>query len=267
MIGTIMSIFLSVCHAEPDALPVRSLDEPGTQQAIQQNLDSKFGVSGGTVTGPVAFSSNVAMSSYLTLGATATITGGGLNIVTANQGITFNDGTRQYTAAVGGVSTAAWYTSSSEAPSASAGSTFTITAGNVYMFEYTLLWNTTAGNLRVRFNGDEGNNYHWAVFASNGSATSGAAGGNSVAFMIVNHTSETVGVGETITGHFRVSTESGDNTLGYIVGSNTQFSSVPRFIQETHGGRYDGASAITSINIQPSAGTFTGNITMTQLVR
>ena len=58
-LANILLLLASVASADPQVLPVEDMDEPGAQQALQQNLDSRFSVTGGTITGHVHFSSSV----------------------------------------------------------------------------------------------------------------------------------------------------------------------------------------------------------------
>ena len=64
-LANILLLLASVASAEPQVLPVEDMDKPGAMQGLQQNLDSKFSVVGGTVTGESNFTSTVTIKSPL----------------------------------------------------------------------------------------------------------------------------------------------------------------------------------------------------------
>ena len=58
-LANVLLLLATVASADPQVLPVEDMEKPGAEQALQQNLDSKFSITGGTITGHVHFSSSV----------------------------------------------------------------------------------------------------------------------------------------------------------------------------------------------------------------
>jgi len=173
-------------YGETQILPVEDMTKPGAQQVLQQDLDSKFGVSGGTVTGQVTLSSNTHFASYTTMASTLTITNGGLNIVTANQGITFNDGTRQYTAVSvpAGISPGPMILVSSGSFTNVTVATVSLPSAYSSFMVVGRLQNTNAAarSLLARLGGDTASQYIWSLLNLYVSATqvTGCNPGNSM---------------------------------------------------------------------------------------
>ena len=58
----IMVLIASLCWAGGESLPIESFDKPGAVQAVQQALDDKFSIRGGTVSATAVFLSSMTVN-------------------------------------------------------------------------------------------------------------------------------------------------------------------------------------------------------------
>lgn len=137
----LLTLLLSVpAAAEVGVLPVEKLDKEGMLQAVQQSLDQAFSVNGGTVTGPVHFSSYTAVNGRIDFSS---------NAVLSSSGICFSDGTCQTTAPAA----AATYASTATFITANFNGIGTGDGGECAAVVSTLTMTTAARNVRMEWGG------------------------------------------------------------------------------------------------------------------
>jgi hypothetical protein len=116
--------------------------------------------------------------------------------------------------------------------------------------------NGAGGYLRVRFNGDSGNNYSWHELYANGSTVT-AAGASATSAMIIDEVlSATTNVyGAFVFDVIDYGNTNKNKTLRNLGGQDSNGSG---FVVPTSGAWYNTA-AVTSITITPVSGTFASN--------
>lgn len=118
---------------------------------------------------------------------------------------------------------------------------------------------TTSNPWFIRINGDTGANYRYVLTYRSDDSSIGGYGVDDAA------TSWLIGTAmDDLDGahfDFTITTKPGDNTIVFISGFFVGFNYLgSTFVKEEVGGMYDGASIITSLLIDSTAGDFTGNV-------
>lgn len=217
-------------------------------------------VVGGSVTANAFFGNGSALTGIATgasLTSTQTFSGANTFVSSVTAGPT------AYTAAAtvnSGVYVNAWMIVASTNPSAAHVSTFTaLVPGVRYRISYFLTKNT-AGDFRVRFNGDLGTNYDASRITTTG-------GTNDIA--TTEATLLDTAIGDTFQSEGSFEFFSPSNLTGYVSGHGL-FSVRPaggNINSMTAAIQYTGVSALSSINFRNSAGTMTGWITLEALIK
>lgn len=152
------------------------------------------------------------------------------------------------------------------APSAASSVAFTgLTAGGLYRATWVLKWNTSAGQMLLRFNNDSGSNYARADYADGSSTGAGGSGSTSTtSFQAVNG-ADTVDVGGVSSGSILFSAFPGALTKAAASGHAYYYSTPNNCVALILGGYYSGGANITELDFIASAGTFTGVIRLERL--
>ena len=150
--------------------------------------------------------------------------------------------------------------------------TFTFTGLNnslEHRLKFRFLHNTTDGDYILRFNGDSGSNYGYAMrrLDSAANVNSDFAAPAAATFLQLAGTTGLVNATNGVRCELDLGIEPGDATrvhvdpisCGYIGGSGEYFTM-------RGSGYYDGASALTSVSLTVNAGNFTGLVYLLALV-
>lgn len=143
---------------------------------------------------------------------------------------------------------------------AAASCTFTgLNPDHVYKVEYELTPSNNA-SLHLTFNADVGNNYTGVM------AFVDAAASVTVAVAVVANILVGYSQAATLTnGKFEIKALASDSTIVFVLGES--FLTLPAGLANANfTGKYDGAAALTSMTITPTAGTITGRITLYRIM-
>ena len=140
-----------------------------------------------------------------------------------------------------------------------------LTATSTYRLTGTYRQITSNGIALIRFNSDSGAGlYKWAVNYHSDAAAGGNEGSTGDTEIQMTGTSS-VGAGLAATLMFTFGADPGDTTRVLVRGTIGYRTATPETYTAEFGGYYDGASALTSVQVLPSAGTITGNFILEKL--
>lgn len=154
-----------------------------------------------------------------------------------------------------------WHIVASTSPQGVAASTFTsLTAGTFYACVFDLAWNTSAGILRGRFNGDTGANYRRGSWGYTDTGGSGVAGSATDTSFSIGDAVTAVNVGDMVHGQFTFVANPNTLTKAGVNGSVMFISLTPNMTGVSFSGHYSGSSNVTQMSFIATAGTYTGKI-------
>lgn len=161
----------------------------------------------------------------------------------------------------------AWTSSSRQTLTAQTSVTFSsLSPSNMYRLSFRMRQNTSNGRPYVQFNADTGNNYDWLVGVEVSSPTHGSGEGVATDRIYFANAGRSPVTGSYYVGSLIIACDPSDSTRIGVIGTmmNNSNASEDRTTLWTISGRYDGASALTSILFGTSGGTFTGDVVLEQ---
>lgn len=160
-----------------------------------------------------------------------------------------------------------WHVDQEQNPSGASSLSFTgLDPDARYGLEIQVSHASTEGTYEIQFNGDTGANYRWATDAKasdNSDGGANSASDNQIDISASFNSSHFIDAGESFHSTLRFQTDPSDTTKVFLYHSGAGNSLVTESPQGT--GFYDGASALTSIQLKVSAGTFTGSVKLMKL--
>lgn len=159
-----------------------------------------------------------------------------------------------------------WTVVASTNPNASTSITFAgIQSAGQYWIQARLTA-PTAAILVIRFNSDAGSNYRFANFSVNSSATSGINTSDSTTGITIN-ANDTVRNSHVIVVNCFIEVNQGDTTIA-VTDCNASYlrTTTANLVKEIGSGYYTGASAVSSVSVVATAGTYTGSIYLMRML-
>lgn len=139
-----------------------------------------------------------------------------------------------------------------------------MTAGNRYEVHYNLITLGSAAIPYVRFNNDSTNGRYWWTDFGFTSLGAGSSAGSAVAQIQLSNTSQKVG--EPVVGSFTITPHPANNNMVLMYGIQNGWENTNNVMHgQVLNGRYSGVANITEVDFVPSAGYYSGTVTVIAL--